>query len=260
MVQNPQVLGNQLLIAPQQLLIAAQNGNNETVEALLSQSIPIDAIDCLGFTPLMCASLNGRKDACELLLTHKANVNSRNDDGSTPLMLATRWGRKDVCKLLLTHNAQVGARNNADSTPLILATKHGHVDVCMLLLEANAQVGTRNNVGATPLILAAINHYKDVCKCLIDDMSRKQHDFTKNIQAIISFLGMRKKNECLRLIGHDMVLRIAQMVFDMAKKDNVNVVAQINAIKNEALKTELLNYYQTQLSALQGAQPKDCLE
>jgi hypothetical protein len=46
----------------------------------------------------------------------------------------------------------------------------------------------------------------------------------------------------------------------MAKKDNVHVVGQINAIDNDALKTELLNYYQTRLSALQGAQQKDCLE
>jgi hypothetical protein len=91
-------------------------------------------------------------------------------------------------------------------------------------------------------------------------MSRKQHEDTKNRQVIISFLGMRKKNGCLKLIGHDMVLCIARMVFDMAKKDNVHVVEQINANDNDALKTELLNYYQTQLSILQGTQSKGCHE
>jgi ankyrin repeat protein len=245
MDQDLQVLGNQLVKA-------AQNGNNETTKALLTQGAPVDAKDNAGRTPLMLASANNHVAVCVLLLTHKAHVDARNNAGFTPLMLAAMNNHEDVCKLLLTHNAQVDAKDNAGSTPLILATKYGHVDVCKLLLEANAQVGTRNNVGATPLILAAINHYEDVCKCLIDDMSRKQHDFTKNIQAIIIVLGMRKKNGYLRIIGHDMVLCIAQMVFNMAQQDNVHVVEQINAIDNKALKIELLNDYQTRLSALLG--------
>jgi hypothetical protein len=142
----------------------------------------------------------------------------------------------------------------------MVATIYGHKDLCELLLTHNAHVDARNNYGLTPFMWAAMNGHKDTCKWLIDAMSRKQREFTKNKQVIITFLGMRKKNECLRLIGHNMVLCIAQMVFEMAKQDDINAVEQINAIRNNALKTELLNYYQTQLSALQGAQPKDCHE
>jgi hypothetical protein len=224
MDQDPQLLGNQLLIAPQQLLIAAQNGNDETVKALLAQGASVDTKDIVGSTPLILAAGNGHEDVCKLLLTHNAQVDAKNNYGFTPLMCASLNDHEDVCKLLLTHNAQVDAKDNA---------------------------------GSTPLILAAINHYEDVCKCLIDAMILKQYNFTKNIQAIIIVLGMRKKNGYLRLIGHDMVLCIARMVFNMAKQEDVNVVEQINAIDNEALKIELLNYFQTQLSILQGAQPKE---
>jgi hypothetical protein len=220
MDQDLQVLGNQLVKA-------AQNGNNETTKALLTQGAPVDAKDKNGATPLMCASLNGRKDVCKLLLAQKAHVDSRNNDDSTLLVLTTRWSRKDLCELLLTYKANV---------------------------HANA------NDGFTPFIWAAINGHVDVCKCLIDAMSQKQDEFKKNKQAIIIVLGLRKKSKCLGLIGHNMVQYIAQMVFDMAQQDNVNVVAQINAIKNNALKTELLNYYQTQLRILQGTQPKEYRE
>jgi ankyrin repeat protein len=222
MDQDLQVLGNQLLIA-------AQNGNNETTKALLTQGAPVDAKDNAGWTPLMLASANNHVAVCVLLLTHKAHVDAKNNDGYTPLMLAIMYGHEDLYELLIAHGAQINARNN---------------------------------FGWTPLMCAAWNDYADVCKWLIDAMIRKEYEFTKNKQAIIIVLGMRKKNECLglRLIGHDMVLCIARMVFNMAKQDNVNAVEQINAIRNNALKTELLNYYQTQLSALQGAQPKDCHE
>jgi ankyrin repeat protein len=285
MDQDPQVLA-------EQLLEAAKNGNKKTIEALLRQDVPVDTKDnhgdtplmlaaergrkyaCelllthkaqanaknyAGFTPLMCATLNGRNDVCKLLLTHKAHVDTKNHD-FTPLMWAAMNGPKDVCKLLLTHNAHAGAKNNFGNTPLMFAAWNGHEDVCKLLLTQNAHVDARNSSGATPLIWAAWNDNADVCKWLIDVMIQKHHKFTKNKRAIITFLGMKKKNGCLRLIGHDMVLCIAQMVFNMAQQDNVNAVAQINAIKNNALKTELLNYYQTQLSILQSAQPKDCLE
>jgi hypothetical protein len=220
MDQNPQVLGNQLLIA-------AQNGNNETVEALLRQGVPVDAKDDNGRTPLLWAAVKGHIDVCELLLTHNAHVDATNHYGVTPLMWAAIYGHKDLCELLLTHNAQVDAKYDD---------------------------------GATPLMRAAATDRKDICKCLIDVMIQKQYKFTKNKQAIIIILGMRKKNGRLKLIGHDMVLYIAQMVFNMAKQDNVNAVEQINTIDNEALKIEWLNYYQTQLRPLQGTQPKEYRE
>jgi ankyrin repeat protein len=218
MDQDPQVLSNQLLIA-------AQNGNNETAKALLMQGAPVDAKDKAGWTPLMLASANNHVDVCMLLLTHGALIDAKNNHGSTPLMLAAIYGYRGVCELLLKHNAQVNEENNG---------------------------------GYTPFMLAAWNGQKDVCKCLIDVMIQKQNKFTKNKHVIIAFLGMRKKNECLKLIGHDMVRYLAQMVFDIVKQDNINAVEQINTIDDDALKIELLNYYQTQLSALQGTQPKEC--
>jgi ankyrin repeat protein len=286
MDQDPQVLGNQLVKA-------ARDGNNETIKALLMQCVSVDTKDNAGWTPLMFASannhvavcvlflthkayvdakdyydrtplmgaaVNGRNHICELLLTYRAHVDTKDKNGDTPLMLAAAYGCKDVCELLLNHGAQIDAINNHGDTPFMWASINGHKDVCKLLLEYNARVGARNNAGDTPLMWAASEGHVVTCKWLIDIMIQKQHKFTKNWQAIISFLGMRKKNGCLRLIGHDMVLCIARMVFNMAKKDNVHIVEQINAIKNNALKTELLNYYQTQLRILQGAQPKEYRE
>jgi serine/threonine-protein phosphatase 6 regulatory ankyrin repeat subunit B len=255
MDQDPQVLGNQLVQA-------AHEGNNETVKALLAQGAPVDAKNNNGLTPLMWAAWNGHKDICELLLTHNAHVDAKDNNGSTPLILAAWNGHADVCKLLLTHKASAGAKNNFGNTPLIGAAQRGRKDFCELLLTHNAHIDAKNNDGFTPLMRAAINGHKDFCKCLIDAMILKQHKFTKNKRAVITFLGIRKRNECLGLIliGHDIVLCIAQMVFDMAKKDNVNAVEQINTIDNEALKIELLSYHQTQLSALQDTQSKEYRE
>jgi hypothetical protein len=194
------------------------------------------------------------------VIENGADVNAKDHYDNTPLIQTARNGCIDVCQLLLAHGALIDAKNNHGSTPLMLAAIYGYRGVCELLLTHNAQVNEENNDGYTPFMLAAWNGQKDVCKCLIDVMIQKQHKFTKNKHVIITFLGMRKKNECLKLIGHDMVRYLAQVVFDIVKQDNINAVEQINTIDYETLKIELLNYCQTQLSILQGTQPKEYRE
>jgi len=147
---------------------AAQQGNREVAEALLSGKADVNAKDYKRLTPLHRAAGNGFKDVTELLLAYHADVNARSDEGATPLSYAARNGQNDVVALLLINHADVDAKSNIGTTPLQAAVRNGHKDVAEMLLKDNAAVNAKElNDGLTPLHMAAILDEKDIAELLL---------------------------------------------------------------------------------------------
>jgi hypothetical protein len=88
------------LDAPAALREAAQNGNVQRLEALLTERIDIDARDASGRSALMLAVLHDRKDAVNSLLAAGADPNAADTSGTTPLEAAIAAARPEIAAAL----------------------------------------------------------------------------------------------------------------------------------------------------------------
>jgi ankyrin repeat protein len=148
------------------LLNAAQDGDKEAAELLLTRGATVDAKDNSGCTPLTWAAIQGHRDVADLLLAHGADVNARSSSGQTALQSAAMNGHKDVAELLLAHGAKISAPDNCGITPLHWAAGNGHKDLVELLLAHGADVNAKTKNGYTPLQSAELYHHDDVAEVL----------------------------------------------------------------------------------------------
>ena len=127
-------------------------------------------------TPLIIAARNGNLDSVKMLLRYKADIEARGTvkvydkviEGCTPLWAAAATGHLDVVELLIARNAEVDGRTTTNSTPLRAAAYDGHLDIVRCLVENGADINVRNAVGETPLMLACYNGHINVVTYLIE--------------------------------------------------------------------------------------------
>ncbi len=101
------------------LMSAAGLGNLTTVQALLSApKIDIDAKKLEGGTALRVAAYNGKDDVVKALINKGANVNVRTNDGWTVLMSAAEQGHLTTVQVLLDEGADI-KRTNADGMTVL---------------------------------------------------------------------------------------------------------------------------------------------
>ncbi|MCG8340757.1 MAG: ankyrin repeat domain-containing protein, partial [Cytophagales bacterium] len=125
------------------------------IDALLSaESIDVDSPDKEGKTPLHYAAEQGDQVTIEKLLSKGASVNRRDDNGKTALHDAAAEGNKDVVEALLGGGADVNAQDNEDRTPLHEAAAKGNKDGVATLLRKDAAVNAQDKEKKTPLQLA----------------------------------------------------------------------------------------------------------
>ena len=142
------------------LIIAARNGNLDSVKILLRYKADIEARGTVkdtygkvteGCTPLWAAVDTGHLDVVELLIERNAEVDSRTLTDSTPLRAAAYDGRLDIVSCLVEHGADVNARNDAGSTPLMATCYKGHMNVATYLVEHGANLHLQDKSGDTCL-------------------------------------------------------------------------------------------------------------
>ncbi len=81
-------------------LEAARTGNNDALQKLLAQGVPINVRDDAGNTALMVAVRNRRELIVRALLVMGADTRLTNDDGMTALQLANQLGLANMVQLL----------------------------------------------------------------------------------------------------------------------------------------------------------------
>lgn len=82
------------------IIRAAELGDTEMIQALLSVGASVDQADSNGNTALMRAAENGENQAAKLLIDHGADVDMENDYDETALSLARDNGNKYIVGLL----------------------------------------------------------------------------------------------------------------------------------------------------------------
>lgn len=150
------------------LHLAAREGTDEAVKALLRQGENVNAVSTLsGVTPLILAASNGHEQIVTLLLDAGAVVNSADKAHGTALMYASSKGYLGIVKNMLQHGAAVNQHSpgdDLDSTALSLAAGSGQDAVLELLLKAGADMDWRTQRdGFSALMVAAeLGHARSV--------------------------------------------------------------------------------------------------
>ena len=153
------------------LIIAARNGNLDSVKTLLRYKVDIEARGTLKVdyhvmeecTPLWAAAVSGHLDVVKLLIERNADVDARTLTNSTPLRPAVYYGHLDIVSCLVESGADVNARNNSERTPLMNACGTGHMKVVTYLIEHGANIDLQDKHGNTALHEAVrYKHFKIV--------------------------------------------------------------------------------------------------
>ena len=182
----------------QRLFQAIESGSVQSVCAVLSSGVDVDAEDAQGFTPLNASAFRGRHNIVRALLAVRPQINKPNVNKATPLYSAAFNGHVEVVKTLLqagehpVHPAEppcdIRAGNVDGCSPLYAAALNGHVEVVRALLDhahrAAAQeaaaadpprqrpperyVDQANNKGQTPLYAASSKAFMPVVCALLE--------------------------------------------------------------------------------------------
>lgn len=182
------------------LYIAAQSGKLDICRALIKCGAEIDAMNSMGYTPLMAAIRSGNGDLIRLFLKSGANPDPEiklSDEiarvvSFTPLTLAAINELQDVVSELLKYKIDVNKPNGDGWTALKYAAKSGELDMAKQLIKAGASVDQADNDGWTPLMNACNEGHDDVIKFLIKS-GAKVNARAKNGGTALSFA---EENDC----------------------------------------------------------------
>ncbi|WP_332328280.1 ankyrin repeat domain-containing protein [Endozoicomonas sp. GU-1] len=140
------------------LHFAAEQGQQEAINALITRGANVDARTTDGRTPLHCAAEQGQQEAINALITRGANVNARTTDGRTPLHCAAEKGQRKAMDALIARGANVNARTEEGDTALKRASDNKKLSISLIKSFANAGFDVNapcNCLGSTMLGYAA---------------------------------------------------------------------------------------------------------
>jgi len=148
---------------------AAQWDHAEVADLLIAAGANVNASDQYQVTPVALACLNASAGMVERLLNAEADPNATQETGETALMTCSRGGRWSAVAPLVDRGADVNATEAAHGqTALMWAAWEGHTDVVHGLLEHGADVRARTTTGYTALLLAAREGFRDTTQLLLE--------------------------------------------------------------------------------------------
>ncbi|XP_039439247.1 ankyrin-3-like [Culex pipiens pallens] len=115
-----------------------------------------------GNTALHLAAQAGNIEVVQILLSNDAIVNIPSVKLHTPLKDAVTFNRLNVVILLLAKNAKIDKE-------LHIASEKGYFKIAELLIKSGANVNARLIDGNTPLIAASGSGHRDIVKLLLDN-------------------------------------------------------------------------------------------
>ena len=151
------------------LVVAARDGDFETVRALLAKRVNVNEPARDGSTAVLWAVHHSDLKMVRALVAAGANVNTPNRYGVTPLLEASRTGDTPMIAELLKAGADVKKSVHPEGeTPLMAASRTGKLDAVELLLKAGSDPNAADNYQKqTALMWAAEEGHVDVVNALL---------------------------------------------------------------------------------------------
>ena len=149
---------------------AVKDGDLEAVRGILAADPGLlQMMDEELRTPLHFAAESGEVEVAEFLLSQGAEINSEDRGGDTPLHRAVLNGGPEMVGLLLEHGPDLEVQNSYGRTPLhYVARETGSAELAALLLDAGSEVNVPDRFGGTPLGLAAWRGFEAMVDLFLD--------------------------------------------------------------------------------------------
>ena len=144
------------------LVQAAETGDLETVNDLLTHGIDLNAPDNHVHTALRVAAFNGHTDIVKALLASGASP-----DESAALLSASIRGSLEIVNLLLDYRADPNIGGRFGTTALQHAASLGYLDIAIALLGKGASLDKADRYGHTALYEAVSHGHLNVVKALL---------------------------------------------------------------------------------------------
>jgi ankyrin repeat protein len=138
------------------LIIAASQGNIESVTRLLEQGADVHTADANGVTPLIAAAYRNHIEVAQVLIEAGADVNVQDETKQSAYLISTSDGYLELLKLTLAAGANVHSLDSYNGTGLIRAADRGHVEIITELLKTDMDIDHINRLGWTALLEAII--------------------------------------------------------------------------------------------------------
>lgn len=160
------------------LFLAAENGDLDSVKALIAAGAKVDAplhaVDedmkaREGDTPLMaCGSATGKASVVKALVAAGANVDAKAQNGKTAVMQAVAAENVDVLRALVEAKADVKVRMPPpeDMDALTIAVGKRRADIVKILLDAGADPEVKLDGEVSMLEFATLSEQPDVAALL----------------------------------------------------------------------------------------------
>ena len=175
------------------LHIAAADGEEEILKALLEAKLPVDALDVHKQSALFLAALNGHDECCAQLIRHDADVTRRNVHGNTILEVAARAGHIEIVKRLVGAGAEVNPNLMCCcSSPLQAAIEKAKspLELATYLINEGADLTVQRWDGKTALELAE-NRDESVASYIRGWQRQAAQDFFNQHQVNINWTDQR---------------------------------------------------------------------
>lgn len=115
------------------LIDGARFGDIEDVHKALEEKVDVNAQDEWGKTALHMAAANGHEEIVKALVDAGANLALANESGNTALHWSCLMGQEGVTRLLMQSGANPSALNMMEQTPVDEAFSRGHRHIVDLI-------------------------------------------------------------------------------------------------------------------------------
>lgn len=227
------------------LQLAALKGDEEAVQALLSQGEDINAVNAVLNDPRYlrsrCTALHvavegGHTGLVEYLLSMGADPNINLDFWGTPLVIAARKHNTEIAEILLRHGADVDQESVYQKSvywrinALHRASYDGDLAMANLLLAYGAKANGRSGHFGPALVAATMNDNVELVEQLIHfgaDMN-VMHSYDQNPRSDYR----RRQNPLARAISHNCI-RTVNKLLELGADINLECECG-NALQNAA--------------------------
>lgn len=151
---------------PKDVFNVARSGTVDEMKALMKiNKDTINAVNPMGFTPLILATYRGNGVVAEFLAREVKNIDYNSSSG-TALAAAAVKGNTAMVKVLLENKANPNIADGQGMTPLLYAAQFGNKDIVALLLQYKADRKLADNEGKSPMDYAVFNKNQEIIDLL----------------------------------------------------------------------------------------------
>lgn len=121
------------------VLEAVMQGDENAVNAAISNGAAVDERDNAGRTPLMAAVYKNMSFVAEALIDHGADINAADHEGHSVLYYAAAHGNFESVYMLYERNIKLDQNDLGFVNALEAARENGYANVVELLVAAEKQ-------------------------------------------------------------------------------------------------------------------------